>query len=107
MEDRIKSLETGQDKIERAVEKIADAVITLAALEERMCSYRQRMDRADDHMKLMLEKVEKNQDRIQEITLQTVPQSNFISKAFWVGITVFGTVLATVVATVLATWFTK
>ena len=100
MEDRIRRLEEKTDKL-------TEAIVTLAAVMEKLEYFNHRLDKADEYRKELNERITENNEKIHQLSLITVPQTNFINKAFWAGVTLFGTVAAGVVASIVTVVFTK
>jgi ribosome-binding ATPase YchF (GTP1/OBG family) len=94
----IKSLETQQrlDRIESKIDKLAEAIISLARAEEKLVQL-------ENDKKFLMEQMIKFEDRLlklERITSETASSLSFITRFFWIGMSAIG-------ATIMGIWFSR
>jgi len=95
---RTSSSETQQrlDRIETKIDKLAEAIISLARAEEKLIQL-------EADKKFLMEQMIKFEDRLLAVEKQSnenVSSLSFISRFFWIGMTAIG-------ATVIGMWFSR
>jgi hypothetical protein len=93
-----KTAETQQrlDRIELKIDKLAEAIISLARAEEKLVQL-------ENDKKFLMEKMVKFEERLLQLernTSDTVSSLSFISRFFWIGMSAIG-------ATVIGMWFAR
>ena len=93
-----KTAETQQrlDRIESKIDKLAEAIISLARAEEKLIQL-------ENDKKFLMEKMVKFEERLLQVernTSETVSNLSFISRFFWIGMSAIG-------ATVIGMWFAR
>ena len=91
-----KTAETQQrlDRIESKIDKLAEAIISLARAEEKLVQL-------ENDKKFLMEKMVKFDERLLQVernTSETASSISFISRFFWIGMSAIG-------ATVIGMWF--
>ena len=91
-----KTAETQQrlDRSESKIDKLAEAIISLARAEEKLLQL-------ENDKKFLMEKMVKFEERLLQVernTSETVSSLSFISRFFWIGMSAIG-------ATVIGMWF--
>jgi len=91
-----KTAETQQrlDRIESKIDKLAEAIISLARAEEKLVQL-------ENDKKFLMEKMVKFEERLLQVernTSETASSISFISRFFWIGMSAIG-------ATVIGMWF--
>ena len=91
-----KTAETQQrlDRIESKIDKLAEAIISLARADEKLLQL-------ENDKKFLMEKMVKFEERLLQVernTSETVSSLSFISRFFWIGMSAIG-------ATVIGMWF--
>jgi len=93
-----KTTETQQrlDRIESKIDKLAEAIISLARAEEKLVQL-------ENDKKFLMEKMVKFEERllvVERNTNETVSGLSFITRFFWIGMSAIG-------ATVIGMWFSR
>ena len=93
-----KTAETQQrlDRIESKIDKLAEAIISLARAEEKLVQL-------ENDKKFLMEKMVKFEERLLQLernTSETASSLSFISRFFWIGMSAIG-------ATVIGMWFSR
>ena len=93
-----KSAETQQrlDRIESKIDKLAEAIISLARAEEKLIQL-------ENDKKFLMEKMVKFEERllvVERNTSETASSLSFITRFFWIGMSAIG-------ATVIGMWFSR
>ena len=93
-----KTAETQQrlDRIESKIDKLAEAIISLARAEEKLVQL-------ENDKKFLMEKMIKFEERLLQVernTSETASSLSFISRFFWIGMSAIG-------ATVIGMWFAR
>ena len=93
-----KTAETQQrlDRIESKIDKLAEAIISLARAEEKLVQL-------ENDKKFLMEKMVKFEERLLQVernTSETASSLSFISRFFWIGMSAIG-------ATVIGMWFAR
>jgi phosphoglycerate-specific signal transduction histidine kinase len=93
-----KTAETQQrlDRIESKIDKLAEAIISLARAEEKLIQL-------ENDKKFLMEKMVKFEERLLQVernTSETVSSLSFITRFFWIGMSAIG-------ATVIGMWFSR
>lgn len=93
-----KSVETQQrlDRIESKIDKLAEAIISLARAEEKLIQL-------ENDKKFLMDQMIKFEDRLLKLernTSDTASNLSFISRFFWIGMSAIG-------ATVIGMWFSR
>jgi phosphoglycerate-specific signal transduction histidine kinase len=93
-----KTAETQQrlDRIESKIDKLAEAIISLARAEEKLVQL-------ENDKKFLMEKMVKFEERLLQLernTSETASSLSFISRFFWIGMSAIG-------ATVIGMWFAR
>ena len=93
-----KTAETQQrlDRIESKIDKLAEAIISLARAEEKLIQL-------ENDKKFLMEKMVKFEERLLQLernTSETASSLSFISRFFWIGMSAIG-------ATVIGMWFSR
>ena len=91
-----KTAETQQrlDRIESKIDKLAEAIISLARAEEKLIQL-------ENDKKFLMEQMIKFEDRLLQLernTSETASSLSFITRFFWIGMSAIG-------ATVIGMWF--
>jgi phosphoglycerate-specific signal transduction histidine kinase len=94
----IKTAETQQrlDRIESKIDKLAEAIISLARAEEKLVQL-------ENDKKFLMEKMVKFEERLLQVernTSETASSLSFINRFFWIGMSAIG-------ATVIGMWFSR
>jgi phosphoglycerate-specific signal transduction histidine kinase len=94
----IKTAETQQrlDRIESKIDKLAEAIISLARAEEKLVQL-------ENDKKFLMEKMVKFEERllvVERNTSETASSLSFITRFFWIGMSAIG-------ATVIGMWFSR
>ena len=93
-----KTAETQQrlDRIELKIDKLAEAIISLARAEEKLLQL-------ENDKRFLMEKMVKFEERllvVERNTSETVSGLSFITRFFWIGMSAIG-------ATVIGMWFSR
>jgi phosphoglycerate-specific signal transduction histidine kinase len=93
-----KTVETQQrlDRIESKIDKLAEAIISLARAEEKLIQL-------ENDKKFLMEQMIKFEDRLLKLersTSETASSLSFINRFFWIGMSAIG-------ATVIGMWFAR
>jgi len=93
-----KTAETQQrlDRIELKIDKLAEAIISLARAEEKLVQL-------ENDKRFLMEKMVKFDERllvVERNTSETVSGLSFITRFFWIGMSAIG-------ATVIGMWFSR
>jgi phosphoglycerate-specific signal transduction histidine kinase len=93
-----KTAETQQrlDRIESKIDKLAEAIISLARAEEKLVQL-------ENDKKFLMEKMVKFEERLLQVernTSETASSLSFINRFFWIGMSAIG-------ATVIGMWFSR
>jgi phosphoglycerate-specific signal transduction histidine kinase len=93
-----KTAETQQrlDRIESKIDKLAEAIISLARAEEKLVQL-------ENDKKFLMEKMVKFEERLLQVernTSETASSLSFITRFFWIGMSAIG-------ATVIGMWFSR
>jgi len=93
-----KTAETQQrlDRIESKIDKLAEAIISLARAEEKLVQL-------ENDKKFLMEKMVKFEERllvVERNTSETASSLSFITRFFWIGMSAIG-------ATVIGMWFSR
>jgi phosphoglycerate-specific signal transduction histidine kinase len=93
-----KTAETQQrlDRIESKIDKLAEAIISLARAEEKLVQL-------ENDKKFLMEKMIKFEERLLQVernTSETASSLSFINRFFWIGMSAIG-------ATVIGMWFSR
>lgn len=93
-----KTAETQQrlDRIESKIDKLAEAIISLARAEEKLVQL-------ENDKKFLMEKMVKFEERLLQLernTGETASSLSFINRFFWIGMSAIG-------ATVIGMWFSR
>jgi hypothetical protein len=93
-----KTVETQQrlDRIESKIDKLAEAIISLARAEEKLIQL-------ENDKKFLMEKMLKFEERLLQVernTSETASGLSFINRFFWIGMSAIG-------ATVIGMWFAR
>jgi phosphoglycerate-specific signal transduction histidine kinase len=93
-----KTVETQQrlDRIESKIDKLAEAIISLARAEEKLVQL-------ENDKKFLMEKMVKFEERLLQVernTSETASSLSFITRFFWIGMSAIG-------ATVIGMWFSR
>ena len=93
-----KPAETQQrlDRIESKIDKLAEAIISLARAEEKLVQL-------ENDKKFLMEQMIKFEERLLQVernTSETVSSLSFISKFFWIGMSAIG-------AAIIGMWFSN
>jgi phosphoglycerate-specific signal transduction histidine kinase len=93
-----KTAETQQrlDRIESKIDKLAEAIISLARAEEKLVQL-------ENDKKFLMEKMVKFEERLLHVernTSETASSLSFINRFFWIGMSAIG-------ATVIGMWFSR
>ena len=93
-----KTAETQQrlDRIELKIDKLAEAIISLARAEEKLVQL-------ENDKKFLMEKMVKFEERLLQVernTSETVSSLSFITRFFWIGMSAIG-------VTVIGMWFAR
>jgi phosphoglycerate-specific signal transduction histidine kinase len=93
-----KTAETQQrlDRIESKIDKLAEAIISLARAEEKLVQL-------ENDKKFLMEKMVKFEERllvVERNTNETASSLSFITRFFWIGMSAIG-------ATVIGMWFSR
>jgi phosphoglycerate-specific signal transduction histidine kinase len=93
-----KTVETQQrlDRIESKIDKLAEAIISLARAEEKLIQL-------ENDKKFLMEKMLKFEERLLQVernTSETTSSLSFINRFFWIGMSAIG-------ATVIGMWFAR
>lgn len=70
-------------RIEDKLDKLSNAVVTLARMEERMITLFKRMDHYDDEQKIMWERVRK----LDELSTSRGQKLHFMERIWWIVLT--------------------
>jgi phosphoglycerate-specific signal transduction histidine kinase len=93
-----KTVETQQrlDRIESKIDKLAEAIISLARAEEKLIQL-------ENDKKFLMEKMLKFEERLLQVERnpsETASSLSFINRFFWIGMSAIG-------ATVIGMWFAQ